>query len=394
MRSAAITALTLVCTITAAAQPDAVDVSDVLEEIRAKHDVPALAAIAIDDSGIVISGVSGVRKRGRDTPATLNDKWHLGSCTKAMTATLIAIFVERGELDWNTTITDVFTDIEMAGSDEATWSDATLELLCANQGGVPTDLSANGLWRKLWTHEGTPIEQRHDLLVGVTSAPPKTPPGTDYEYSNGGFAIAGHMAETVTGVQWEDLMRRELFEPLGMTGAGFGAPGTPAVEDGDPIDQPRGHTIFGVAVEPVRGSDNPPAIGPAGTVHMTLPDWAQFVKQHMLGEQPGALAETEAPQLVTPETMRDLHRPRGEAPYALGWLVATRPWAKGDAEGDAGRVIFHNGSNNMWFAVTWIAPERGFAVLVTCNQGGQNASRATDEAAGALIGKYRELTGG
>jgi hypothetical protein len=44
----------------------------------------------------------------------------------------------------------------------------------------------------------------------------------------------------------------------------------------------------------------------------------------------------------------------------------------------------------MWFAVTWVAPERGFAVLVTCNQGGAAAQKATDEAAGALIGAYRE----
>ena len=64
--------------------------------------------------------------------------------------------------------------------------------------------------------------------------------------------------------------------------------------------------------------------------------------------------------------------------YAMGWVVDQRPWA-------GGRVLTHNGSNTMWFCVTWIAPERDFAVLVTCNEGGDDAAKACDEASAALI---------
>jgi hypothetical protein len=39
----------------------------------------------------------------------------------------------------------------------------------------------------------------------------------------------------------------------------------------------------------------------------------------------------------------------------------------------------------MWYCVTWIAPERDFAVLVTCNQGGDAAVKACDDASWALI---------
>ena len=56
---------------------------------------------------------------------------------------------------------------------------------------------------------------------------PANRPGSTYAYSNVGYALAGLMAEQVTGESWETLMRQRLFEPLGMASAGFGSPGSP-----------------------------------------------------------------------------------------------------------------------------------------------------------------------
>ena len=68
-------------------------------------------------------------------------------------------------------------------------------------------------------------------------------------------------------------------------------------------------------------------------------------------------------------------------PYAGGWLVGKRPWA-------GGATLSHAGSNVRWFAVTWLAPEKGFAVLIACNTGKKGADKACDDAAGTLIQKY------
>ena len=58
--------------------------------------VPSLAAAVIVDGELHAAGAAGVRKRGDATPVTVNDKYHIGSCTKAMTTTLAGILVERG----------------------------------------------------------------------------------------------------------------------------------------------------------------------------------------------------------------------------------------------------------------------------------------------------------
>ncbi len=344
------------------------DVSGLLKPIQERHKIPGMVAAIVEGDQVIALGAVGVRKAGSPEPVQIGDLFHLGSCTKAMTATMIATLVEERKISWETTLEKVFSPWPDRWN--AAWRNVTLEQLLTHRSGAPSDLGADGLWGKLWNRKGTPTEQRMDLVEGVLSRPPLHEPGTKYLYANAGFAIAGAMAEKITGEAWEDLMRKRLFEPLGMTTAGFGAPGTPGV-----VDQPRGHRKGGAPVELGRDADNPPAIGPAGTVHCSIGDWAKFVALHLQGDRGEA-------RLLSAKTFAKLHAPfKGPDPqYAMGWGVTERPWG-------GGRVLTHNGSNTMWFCVVWIAPKKNFAVLVACNQA-ENGDKATDEAAWALIQNY------
>ncbi|MEM8884453.1 MAG: serine hydrolase domain-containing protein [Planctomycetota bacterium] len=342
------------------------DLSKLLEPIRKQHEVPALGGAIVKGGKLEAIGAVGVRKLGSDKAVTVDDLWHLGSCTKAMTATLLARAVERGDFAWETTLPKALPAFK--GMDPG-YRDVTLDDLVRNRGGAPADLSADGLWMRLWQRKGTPTQQRRALANGVLTKAPLFPRGEKYLYSNAGFAIAGYALEVKAKKPWETLMRKELFEPLGMKSAGFGAPGKG-------MDQPWGHAAQGARVVPVAPgpqADNPPAIGPAGTVHATLADWSKFVALHLQAAQDG-----KEDLLLKRATLRRLHTPRKGETYAAGWVVAERPWG-------GGRVLNHNGSNTMWYCVTWLAPKKGFAVLLTCNQGGPKAAKACDVAAGALI---------
>lgn len=341
------------------------DVTAVLRPIREKHDIPAMAGAIVHGESLSAIGADGVRERGKPEKATTADLWHLGSCTKSMTATLCAGLVEEKKLSFDARVSDVFGDVK--GMDPG-WKDVTLAHLLTNHSGAPASLDADGLWSRLCTHTGSPVEQRRSLVLGVLKRAPESEPGTKYVYSNAGFAIAGAMAETVMKEPWESLMTKRVFAPLGMTSAGFGPPGTK-----EKVDQPRGHVGGGKPVTPGRHADNPAAIGPAGTVHASIGEWAKYVALHLRGER------KDAKRILTPESFVKLHTPvADEAQYAMGWIVAPRPWA-------GGRTLTHSGSNTMWYCVTWIAPEKDFAVLVTCNQGGDAAAKACDEASWALI---------
>jgi CubicO group peptidase (beta-lactamase class C family) len=341
-----------------------------LEAIRTKYDLPALAVVVVKDGRICERGAVGVRKQGDPTPVTTNDVFHIGSCTKSMTATLAAMLIEEGKLRWDTTIAEVFP--ELKGRMDKQYEAVTVEELLHHRGGVPGEPPAEA-WKRAWQQQGTPREQRRKFIESVLAQPPAAALGTRMIYSNQGYAIVGAMLEKISGQDYETLITEKLFKPLHMDTAGFGPPGTIGK-----VDEPWGHVHKLLMTVPAQ-SDNPPAISPAGRVHCSLDDLARFVMFHLQSPTNGWLK---------PETLARLHGATldGQAAgpgenYACGWVVLQRGWAGGTA-------LMHNGSNTMWYVVMWLAPKKGFAVIAATNIAGAGAERGCDDAASAMIRKW------
>ena len=335
---------------------------DRLEAIRSQQDLPGLGAAIVTPQGCQSLAVTGLRKKGDKPPVTPEDLWHLGSNTKAMTATLAAIAVEEGKLRWDSTLGEIFP--RQRDLKKSPLAQATLTHLLSHWSGLP----ANAPWGTLMLGGGKVQAQREAALELAARTPDLPPPGQKHEYSNYGYALAGHMLEEVWNASWEDLMRRRLFAPLGIQNAGFGGTGKP-----NRIDQPWPHNGKGEPM-PQNGPlvDNPAVLGPAGTVHMSLADWGIFVAEHLAGRAgQGRLLKTAA-------AYQHLHTATqpGEN-YAYGWIAVERPWG--------GRVLNHSGSNTMNRSVAWLAPEKGFAVIACTNTGTEAANQALDDVAGLLI---------
>ena len=359
----------------APAQPVSLD--PLLESVRATKPVPALAAAVVRRGETVALGAVGFRKDGSPERVTRNDRWHISSCTKSMTAVLAAMQVEEGRMRWDTTLPEMFP--ALASEMSAEWRGVTLEQLLAHRGGVfgagqdETDLN-----RRLYERTGQPPREQRDYLTRelLTRHKPVAPPGTRYLYSNAGYALAGHAIELKLGRPWEDLLRERLGKPLGLDSLGFGAPATVGK-----IDQPWGHEVGEEGkwkpIPPGLHADNPAGIGPAGTVHCSIGDLAKYAAWHVRG------ARGEG-NLLKAKTFKKLHSPVADGEYALGWLVVSRPWGGGE-------VLTHAGSNTMFYTVIWLAPEKDFAVVVCTNLGGDAAFQAVNVAAARLIQEF--LTG-
>ena len=326
--------------------------------IRDKTKLPGLTAAIVKPGSPLRLAATGLRKEGSPQAFTSGDLVHLGSCTKAMTATMIATLVEEGKLAWTSTLAKVFPNATIHEG----YREVTFTQLLTHRAGLP----ANGSWWTLGSEKST-TDQRRELLRQVLIKPPRSKPGSEMFYSNVGYAMASLMAETVTGLSWEDLMRERLFEPLQMSTAGFGAPGALGK-----VEQPWGHTrLLGKLIP--NQKDNAPALGPAGTVHCSMADWAKFIELHLRG------GRGEKTVILKPESFRQLQTPAGGETYAKGWVILDRDWAKGKA-------LYHNGSNTSWMAVAWLAPSQNVAFLAVTNDGSGPAQKGCDEAIVAMIG--------
>lgn len=340
-----------------------------LTEICEQHDLPALAAAVVRDTKTLALAAVGVRRKGHPEPVSDGDLWHLGSCSKAMTATMIARLVEAGSLSWTTSLAESFAELQ--GEIDPAWNAVTLEQLLSHRSGLPEDRQPDAvIFPRLRQLSGPMRRQRLDLVRLVLGQSPLEPPGSRMIYSNAGYAVAAAMAEQASGETWESLMRNQLFQPLGMTSAGFGPPGRAGFPD-----QPRGHDE-GVPLEPGPEADNPPVSGPSNAVHCSLADFSAFAALHLTG------ARGETSYLGT-DSFAALHRPRGPEGYALGWAV-------GEEEPPLGPTLSHVGSNGLWTAVAWLSPPQNLACLVTSNAGVEQALDACRQALDALLQPHLE----
>jgi CubicO group peptidase (beta-lactamase class C family) len=291
-----------------------------------------------------------------------------------MTAMLAAEMVEKGLLSWKTRLGSVFPERRM----NRQYRQVTLQQLLAHRAGLPEDRAGwQGRWSDSlanpeWILHTSPRDQRRYLLKHILAEPPAARPGTRFLYSNAGYAIAGAMIEKVTGRTWEELMMEMIFQPLGMSSAGFGAPAR-----NNPTGEPLGHVRENgetIAVKPGPGDDNPAAIAPAGGVHCSIGDFARYAIEQLRGAHGRS-------SLLSSPTYTKLHTPNPAEDYAFGWAVLQRDWAGGIALG-------HTGSNTMFFAAIWLAPSRDAALVVATNLGGDDAQRGVDEISGFLIKRW------
>jgi len=377
-----------------------------------------MAAAVLRGERIIAQGAAGVQKRGTAERITLDDRFHLGSCTKAMTATLVAMLVEEGKLNWTTTLGEIFADTVKPM--HPAWEKVTLRQVLAHRSGLRFDPDGPAWVFSLFrapnaslprgvelmcnprARLGTVPQQRLEIVRQALSRPPAIPPDTKYWYSNVGYILAGAVLEQLTGRAWEELMRERLFQPLGISTGGFGRPGTAGK-----TDQPWGHSSFlGKPMDPGNpAAQFPSDYGPAGLAHMTMTDWAKFIGLHLRGDPANPHCRA---ALLKLDTFAELHAVPPTTPYSKGWVmrgitwlatgdaapaatyragwfISASSWAKGTQPGDTGRRLWHGGSDGISHSVVCIAPEIDFAVLVACNRGPDIAIWKTRQAVRALI---------
>jgi len=193
-------------------------IKELLKPVLAKYDLPALSAAIVSSQGLKKAAVVGVRKIHTNAKATIDDLWHLGSDTKAMTASLMAMLVEERKLQWTDNLASVLPEIGELKSSPL--GKVMVKQLLHHSAGLKKDALD---WWAFAKKGGSVRRQRLEVLREAA----RTPLSNDrFLYSNVGYVLAGCVIEKLSGMDWEHMMRERLFKPLNMATAGFGGIGT------------------------------------------------------------------------------------------------------------------------------------------------------------------------
>ena len=330
-----------------AAQPGPIT-RESLRALRTAVACPAMGVAWQVANGPAHVVVDGWRSTASKVPVQAGDRWHLGSVTKNMTATLAARLIEQGLLDWTTPIGDVLG--ARVPDMQAAYRDLTILHLLCHRAGLVRDVQTQA-----YVHL-PPEQQRLAYVRAGPREPPLGPAGTNTAYSNVDYVAVGLMLELAGRAPWEELLASQVLQPLGLREFGFGPPDT-----ADGRDQPQGHRMGARGLEAVR-TDVPVAMGPAGRVNMALPDLVTYLRAH----------RDRASGFLKSASWDKLHTPPFGGNYALGWDVSP------------GGVLSHGGTNGWWKSEVRVDPRRRLAcaaVTNVLNDNGQRALLELDDAA-------------
>ena len=337
------------------------DLYRLAEAYRAKHELPALGIGIIHEGRIVGLGMAGERAVGSGDWATLEDAFDVASCSKSVTGTIAAMLVEQSKVRWDITFAEVFP--ELRSVIHPGYAGATLELLLRHRAGLDHEMNRNDRWAGWQRQHSTssPTEQRLAFTKAALQRPPRSAPGTETFYTSDGYIVAGAMLERLAGLDWEQLVRTRLFEPLELRSMRYGV-----------ATQVSGHEAgwFGrslvIAPDPAEYGSRPFG-APAGFLRATVPDLLRYVDFHIQGERGGG-------RLLQRPSFERLHRAVDAEPYALGWATDVR-------RDERGRIVehsvYHGGYSGRFRANIWFVPETQWGTAIVMNHGrGDDATSA------------------
>jgi CubicO group peptidase (beta-lactamase class C family) len=334
-----------------AAEPANAAIDGILRETRDFWHAPGFAAAVVRDDKIAYLNGVGVRELGGDKPVTADTLFAIGSCTKAFTATALAILVDEGKADWDDRVRDHFPAFRL--DDPLADRDARLcDLLCHRIGLARHDL----LWyRAPWSIEES--VRRMAYLQRSTSF------RSTYEYNNLAYLAAGLAIGALAKQPWHAFVRERLFKPLKMDGGAVFTSGE--AQKAPNHARPHGRDDDDkVTVIPWYNDDK--QIRASGSIKASaraLSHWLlfQLAEGKFDGKQVvsrAALAQTHEPRIPVPPSAAERAAGATQASYALGWHVT-------DYRGHA--IHEHGGAVAGFRARIILVPRKKLGLVVLTN---------------------------
>ncbi len=329
------------------------DLGELCEKVRKERGLPGLAVAAVRGGRIVAAGVAGVRQVGKADKIGLDDRFLLGSCTKAMTVLVVCRLVDAGKLDFGTTLGEALPDIKMREE----YRPVTVAQLLTFRGGVRPYTRIGPDQTPILFARGPVPDRRRRFVEHVLQEEPVARPGKEKRYSNASYVVAAFVASRKARAEYEGLVAEHVFKPLGMTTAGFDSPRTKE-RPNEPASHVKG--AGGYAAVPDRERPAEQILAPAGGgCCCSIRDFARFAAHQL------AAARGKDPLLKPATAARAREVLRGEAPEG-GENFGGTPWLH------AGMLV---------------APRKDFAVVAATNCGaGDEDCQAAFKAVRASLG--------
>lgn len=322
--------------------------------------VPSAVIAVVKGDEVLYAG--GIGYRDNDSlPADDHTLVQIASCTKAFTATALAVLATEGKFDFDKPLTEYLPDFRL--NDSYATEHLTMRDYLSHRSGLPRHEYA-------WYDTGF---TRKELLHNLRYLPLNAPIRYRYQYSNFNYMIAGAVIEAISGMQFEDFLKEKVLLPLGMKES--------TVYDFDfhkrenigvPYDYKEIYTMGEIKQisyygsdaisEDARSGDPTAAAGCIGSNSRDMAKWLSYNLRRGKKEDGSELISEEMYDLMTSshsflaETGGANAPEHGMETYGLGWRIFRYRGKK---------VIEHGGNLPGFSSTVMISPEDDIGVFVS-----------------------------
>jgi CubicO group peptidase (beta-lactamase class C family)/D-alanyl-D-alanine dipeptidase len=351
----------------AASKAAAIDA--VVEATIARYRLPGIAVGVIEDGQVVYARGFGETVAGSGRPVTAQSLFKIASNSKAMTASLLGRLVQAGKLKWDDPVTRYLPHFRL--EDDWVTQHLLVRDLLVHDSGLPEGGGDLMLWPE-------PNEfSREDILAGLGHIKPAYGFRAGYAYDNTLYIVAGQVAAAAGGASYEELVRREIFEPLGLHRCRVG--GFRLADAGD-VAQPHrrqgdGNVLFGADAAWVP----PIASAAAGGIRCSLDDmlawarnWIAPTPAQLAWLSPARRAEMWTARTPMPISAR---RRAWDGTHALAYAFGFRL-----ADMDGEWTVSHTGTLSGMYSAMLLLPDRRAGFVLMTNGDGDTARTVLTEA--------------
>lgn len=339
-----------------------------IQDLRSNDQVPGLALAVIERGELVYLKGFGSAEIGTQRDVTPNTIFCLASVAKTVTSLAIMQLADEGKLALDSPVTEYLPYFALA---DKRYKEITIRHLLSHTSGLPVSADAHpSLEDQTNTLGDDELLERY--IRSVDRIVLASQPGTAWAYSSLGYDILGDVVAKVSGMRFEEYVRRRIFLPLGMTHTTF------AADDMDPTRLARPH-VAGDARGPRMGETSPfrRIHAPSSYLYSSALDMARYLSAHLnRGTLDGVsiLATSAYTGMWTPTAETWFTYPIA-AQYGLGWMMG---------EYNGYRVIGHLGIQPGYNAFIALIPQRDAAVVVLANYA--EVSPATSSTPAIVVG--------
>lgn len=329
-----------------------------IQQTLAQWHVPGVAVAVIKDCQTILCDGFGSRNLAQNLPVTADTLFPIASCTKAFTATCLALLVEEGKLEWDKPVRHYLPAFKLHDP-HATELMTPRDLLCHRSGLPRHDV--------MWYAASFTRQEVFDRLRYLE--PSASFRGT-WQYQNIMYMVAGLVVQEITGLTWEAFVKQRIFDVLGM---GRTNTSTTVTQADNNHSRPYLYRDEVLREVPYYGADEKEATGPAGTINSCISEMARWLSVHLNKGQWGNTT------LVSRHNLGEMHKPHFfiDDPrsrerfgfdfysYGLGWFMYTY---KGQM------LLEHGGNLDGFSSLVSFMPRHNVGIVVLSNgEGSHNA---------------------